>query len=86
MNKPLCFNTHKGIYLQHGLVLTHKFKLIVAFHTVKMYKVTHQNYFNKPSSQYSKVSTMFQIGLERNSVNLKDDSVLFFLTDAGRKL
>lgn len=59
---------------------------MVAFHTVKMYNVTHQNYFNKPSSQYSKVSTVFQIGLERNSVNLKDHSVLFFLTDAERKL
>lgn len=44
-----------------------------------MYKVTYQNYFNKPSTQKSNISTMIQIRLERNSVNLKDRSVLFFL-------
>lgn len=85
MNKPLCVSTHKGIYLQSDLVLTHKFKLLVAFCNFKIYKVNYQNYFNEPSTQYSKISTMFQIGLERDSVNLKDHSVLFFLIDAGRK-
>lgn len=59
MNKPLCVNTHQGIFLQRGLDLTHTFKLMVAFYTVKMYKITYQNYFNRPPTQYSKISTMF---------------------------
>lgn len=76
---PLCVSTHKGICLRRGLGLTHTFKLLVALYAVKMYKVTYQNYFNKPSTRNSNTSTVIQIALERNSVTLKSHSVLFFL-------